>query len=191
MILGHSAAAAAAIAIDQKKAVQDVEYEQLRKQLLAEHQVLDLPQGTTARVNLDVSKLPGIVVDNDAAKPTGSWSEGSTISPYVGKDYAHDGAVGNGCTLTYTLPIKEAGRYEVRMSYTANANRASNVTVVVHHADGSETFKVNQKKKPEIDGAFHKLGVVRFEPNRATVEVKNDGADGHVIADAVQAIPIK
>jgi len=191
MILGHSAAAAAVIAINNRQAVQDVDYQELRKRLLAEGQVLDLPEGTTVKISLQAAKLPGIVVDNDAAKPTGHWSEGSSISPYIGKDYAHDGAVGNGCTLTYTLPIKEAGRYEVRMSYTANPNRASNVTVIVHHADGTETFKVNQKKKPEIDGAFHKLGVVRFTPDQATVEIRNDGADGHVIADAVQAIPLK
>jgi hypothetical protein len=191
MILGHSAAAAASIAIDQKQAVQDVSYEQLRKRLLEDRQVLDLPQGTTAKVNVDPEKLEGIVVDNDAAKATGAWSDGSSIGPYVGKNYAHDGAVGKGCSLTYTLPIKEAGRYEIRISYSANANRASNVTVVVHHADGSETYKVDQKKKPAIDGVFHKLGVVRLDPTHATVEIRNDGADGHVIADAVQAILIK
>jgi len=191
MILGHSAAAAAVIAIDKKLAVQDVDYDELRTKLLSEQQVLDLPQGTSAKIDLDLSKLAGIVVDNDAAKPTGEWSDGSSIGPFVGKNYAHDGAVGKGCALTYTLPIKEAGRYELRISYSANANRASNVTVVVQHADGTEIYKVDQKQKPAIDGAFHKLGVLRLDPSHATVEIRNQGADGHVIADAVQAIPVK
>ncbi len=191
MILGHSAAAAAALAIDHQQAVQDVSYEQLRKRLLDEKQVLDLPEGTTAKINIDPSTLPGIVVDNDAARKTGDWSEGSSISPYVGSNYAHDGAVGKGCAMTYELPIQEAGRYEVRISYTANSNRASNATVVVHHAAGTETFRINQKKRPQIDGVFQKVGVVRFEPGRASVVIQNEGADGHVIADAVQVLPIR
>jgi hypothetical protein len=44
MILGQSAATAAAIAIDRGIAVQDVSYEQLRKQLLADGQVLEYTQ---------------------------------------------------------------------------------------------------------------------------------------------------
>ena len=161
MVLGHSAAAAAAMAIDEKMAVQEVDYEKLESGSSTTNRCWTCRRERRPSVNLDPEKLPGIVVDNDAAKATGEWSDGSYRSArYVGKNYAHDGAVGKGCALTYTLPIKEAGRYEVRISYTANANRASNVTVIVHHADGSETYKVDQKKKPAIDGVFHKLGVV-------------------------------
>lgn len=42
MILGQSAATAAAIALDNHQAVQDVNYEQLKKRLLADKQVLEL-----------------------------------------------------------------------------------------------------------------------------------------------------
>lgn len=41
MILGQSAATAAAIALEANSAVQDVEYAELRKRLLADHQILD------------------------------------------------------------------------------------------------------------------------------------------------------
>jgi hypothetical protein len=41
MILGHSAATAAALALDANIAVQDVSYEKLRERLLAEGQVLE------------------------------------------------------------------------------------------------------------------------------------------------------
>ncbi|HSF52991.1 MAG TPA: FAD-dependent oxidoreductase, partial [Algoriphagus sp.] len=41
MILGQSAAAAAALSIDEKIAVQDLDYEKLRKVLLEEKQVLE------------------------------------------------------------------------------------------------------------------------------------------------------
>lgn len=42
MILGQSAATAASLAIADGKAVQDIEYERLRKQLLSEDQILDI-----------------------------------------------------------------------------------------------------------------------------------------------------
>ncbi len=191
MILGHSSAAAAAIAIDRDQAVQDVDYAELRKRLLQEKQVLDLPEGLPAKVNVDLASLPGIIVDNTDARATGDWSEGTTVSPFLGRNYAHDRAAGKGHSMTYTLPIATAGRYELRISYTANANRASNVTVTVNHADGAEVYRVNQKKKPEVDGLFHRLGVVRLDSTHNTVVITNEGADGHVIADAVQAIPVK
>lgn len=191
MVLGHSAAAAACQAIDAKQTIQEIDFAALRKRLLDEKQVLDLPSGSEgAKVTVDLSKLPGIVVDDEQAQKTGDWSEGATIAPFVGKGYAHDGAAGRGCSIKYVLPIKTAGRYEVRMSYSPQANRASNTMVVVTHTDGSETYKVDQKKKAELDGLFHKLGVHRLDATHATVEIKNDGANGHVIADAVQAVPV-
>ncbi|MFW5760832.1 MAG: hypothetical protein ACOCXH_07635 [Cyclobacteriaceae bacterium] len=42
MLLGHSAGAAAVIALDQEIAVQDVSYEQLKKKLIKGKQVLEI-----------------------------------------------------------------------------------------------------------------------------------------------------
>jgi hypothetical protein len=49
MVLGQSAATAAALAIDAGRAVQDVPYERLRARLLADGQVLDYAGGTPPR----------------------------------------------------------------------------------------------------------------------------------------------
>jgi len=43
MILGQSAATAAALAVDQDLAVQDVDYQQLAARLLADGQILKIP----------------------------------------------------------------------------------------------------------------------------------------------------
>jgi hypothetical protein len=48
MILGHSAATAAALAIDLKLPVQEVPYEKLRARLLADGQVLESPKAVPA-----------------------------------------------------------------------------------------------------------------------------------------------
>jgi len=49
---------------------------------------------------------------------------------------------------------------------------------------------VNQKKAPKIDNVWTSLGT--FELNgKSVVEIANINADGHVIADAIQALPAK
>jgi hypothetical protein len=76
------------------------------------------------------------------------------------------------------------------MSYTANGNRASNVPVTIYHAGGTDLVTVNQKKAPKIDNVWTSLGT--FELNgKSVVEIANINADGHVIADAIQALPAK
>ena len=45
--------------------------------------------------------------------------------------------------VIYTLAIPTTGRYEVRLSYAAAPNRASNVPVTIQHADGTAAITVN------------------------------------------------
>ena len=83
-------------------------------------------------------------------------------------------------------------RYEVRLAYSANPNRATNAAVTVHHADGVHRAAINQKKPPTIKRAFVSLGTFAFQTDEpAAVVVSNEGADGYVIADAVQFLPAK
>jgi hypothetical protein len=88
--------------------------------------------------------------------------------------------------------LPRPGRYEVRLSYSPDNNRATNVPVTIVHADGRTVVTVNQRKAPPLDGAFISLGVFRFAAGKSGyVEVGNHGADGHVIIDAVQWLPVK
>ena len=49
---------------------------------------------------------------------------------------------------------------------------------------------MNQRKTPPIDTAFISLGTFTFGGNNQhEVIISNDGADGHVIADAIQLLP--
>jgi len=74
MVLGQSAAVAALHAIDEKAAVQEVNYPKLRDRLLADKQVLEWkgPKANPA-VKLEV-KLEGIVLDDEDAKRIGDWT---------------------------------------------------------------------------------------------------------------------
>ena len=188
MILGQSAATAACQAIDDKVAVQDIDYDRLKAQLLKDGQVLQYTVFSSGN-GVDPRKLKGIVVDDDAAKKTGFWNHSGASNTYLAVGYQHDGAHGNGkSTATFTAQLPRAGRYEVRIGYTANANRATNVPVTVTCARGTEKFFVNQRYKPSIDGLFVRLGTFEFDET-TTLTVTNENTDGYVVIDGAQWIP--
>ncbi len=192
MILGQSAATAAAMALDDRIPVQDVPHAKLRARLLKDGQVLELPEGNTrTSAGLDPKRLEGVVVDDSEARLTGGWIEASATRPYVGAGYRHEGNAKDGkSSARFETRLQRSGRYEVRLAYSANSNRASRVRVTVHSAEGERIVTVNQRSKPPIENLFVSLGDFRFTADQpAPVSVSNHGADGYVIIDAVQWLP--
>ena len=114
----------------------------------------------------------------------------SAVGPFVGFGYRHDDHAEQGTKQARFEAELKPGRYEVRLAYSAHGNRASNVPVVVQHADGSTETIVDQKQEPPIQRLLLSLGTFNFGEKPAVVEISNRGADGHVIADAVQFLPI-
>lgn len=186
MALGQASGLAAVQSLRTKKAVQDIDVQQLRSKLLEQKAVLELPE--LARM-VRSSKLPGVVLDDQSAEKVGHWVSSSYGSPVDGTS-AHDGNSDKGkLSITYKLAVPKAGRYEVRVSYASAANRASNVPVSIQHATGTENVLVNQRQAPSIDGLFVSLGAFEFTPDKpAVVVIRNDNTDGIVGADAVQLL---
>ena len=61
--------------------------------------------------------------------------------------------------------------------------------VKITHAGGDTFVKVNQRKQPSVDRLFESLGTFAFQADTEyMVEITNQGADGFVIADAIQWI---
>ena len=191
MVLGQSAATAACLAIDDGTGVQKVEYAKLAKRLLADKQVLEYaaPKGR----GIDPKKLEGIVVDDDVAERTGFATASEANLPFVGRGYHHDGNTKRGDqSAKYTPNLSKAGRYEVRLSYSTDENRATNATITIVHADGTTRLDVNQRKKPVLANGFTSLGTFRFAEGKAgSVTIGNEKADGYVVIDAVQWLPAK
>jgi hypothetical protein len=189
-VLGQSAATAAVLAIDDGVPVQQVSYDKLRKRLLADKQVLEYDAAKDVQ-GLDPKKLGGVVVDDEQAERTGFETTSTANPPFVGTGYRHDGNKGQGkqsARFTPDLPV--AGRYEVRVYYPPNANRATNVGVSITYADGTANATINQRKKP--DGGFVSLGSYRFEAGKkGSVTISNAAADGYVVIDALQWVPGK
>jgi hypothetical protein len=189
MVLGQSAATAAIHALEQNVSVQRVDIQKLQARLLEDKQVLAWT-GPQIKPPRDPKKLPGIVLDDAQAKLTGEWSSSSSISGYIGTAYLHDGNAKKGeMQARFEATFDKPGLYEVRVAYTANANRATNVPVTVKSAEGERTVRLNQRQDPADDG-FKSLGTFRFEKT-GDVTISNAGTDGHVIIDAVQFLPAK
>jgi hypothetical protein len=189
MILGQSAATAAVLAIDAGSSVQQVPYGKLREALFAQKQVLEW-KGPAAKsaVSIPLKDLTGIVVDNAEAKLVGEWKSSQSVGPFVGDDYLHDDNMGQGQkSATFIPKLPAAGVYEVYLIWSANPNRATKVPVEMVHADGVLKVTVNQRAK----GGWHKLATLRFNAGSdGRVTIRNDGADGYVIADAVRWVAV-
>jgi hypothetical protein len=186
LILGQSAATAAAMAIDAGIPVQDVPYADLRARLVKDGQVLELER-PAARAALRPADLPGVVVDDQQAELTGTWGTSSVLGPFVGDGYRHDGDADKGTKSAVFRVTLKPGRYEVRVAYPASSNRAGAVPVTVRHAGGEARATLDQRK-PGAHGAFATVGTFAFD-GPAAIEIRNEGTSGHVIADAVQFLP--
>ncbi len=194
MILGQSAATAAALAIDGQLTVQEVPYARLRELLLRDGQVLEhslAAAGGPARPLagfVDPRTLPGVVVDDDEAKRTGEWKTSTAAPGFVGRGYRHENKTGDGlASARFEAGLPRTGRYEVRLAYPPNGNRSSKVAVEIHHAAGRETVIVDQRKSPALPGGFVTLGRFPFQTDQpAVVRISNAGSDGYVVIDAVQ-----
>lgn len=180
MILGQSAATAAVLALDAGVAVQDITYADLRTRLLADKQVLGN--------SMVPDNFEGTVVDDSVATLTGAWTAAAATKPFVGAGYQHDGDAAKGTkTARFVATLPKAGHYEVRLAYTNNVNRATNVPVTIEHSAGTANVVVNQQTPPTVAGVFAVLGDYDFGTS-AAVQVSTTGTNGYVIIDAVQFV---
>lgn len=140
---------------------------------------------------ISIKDLPGVVVDDRQAKLVGDWQHSVAHKPYIDQGYIHDRDTGKGKKSVTLQPDSYlSGRYELRLAYSADGNRADAVPITIFSADGEQTVQINQKRRPPIDGLFVSLGQFRFEEGgQCFVIVSTEGTTGHVVVDAIQFLP--
>jgi hypothetical protein len=181
MVLSQSAATAAVLCLDRGEAVQDLPYSVLRRHLLADGQILGQEPILDSSTVVDDSGGTGF-------STSGTWLSSSASSGYYGSGYLHDDNVGGGNSASFIPNLDSADDYGIYLRWTSHTNRADNVPVDVLHDGGTTSFVINQKTN---GGTWVLLGTFHLTPGaEGGVVLTNEGANGYVIADAVQFVPL-
>ncbi len=199
MVIGQGAGVAAALAADQSVPVQELPYAKLRERLLAQGQVLELPdvsESASPSGSITKASLPGTVLDDAQAELSGTWSRSTNFKPYVEAGYIYCGdkesnLKGDGkTTATFRFQAPKPGRYQLMMAYSAHETRAKNVPVTVHSGDFQMSLTVDQTKSLPSGEHFRPVATVNLQANVETViQITNADTTGFVILDALQLLP--
>ena len=192
MVLGQSAATAAALAVEGDSAVQDVPYDRLRERLEADGQVLEWTGGGKAK-RIRSKSLPGVVADDEDAVLTGEWVRSTSVGPHVDRGYraaTWDGT-GEPPSATFTLKAPEEGRHELRIASAPHGNRTRSAFLTVDDGGRRETAGTAVDQSPAGgEGPWRTLEGITVKPG-STVTVRLEaGSEGYTIADAVWLAPV-
>lgn len=198
MIIGQSAGIAAALSAKQNVAVQKLPYPLLRERLLAQKQVLEIPElapvttETQGPVGIDPKSLPGIILDDTQAELEGEWKHSSGFKPYINSGYVHDDKRGDGqSTATFGFQVPRSGNYDLRIAYSAHETRAKSVPILIESGGEKITLTFDQTQPRSAGNAFRSAGVIQLSAGGETkIIISNTGTDGFVILDALQLILI-
>ena len=197
MSIGQSAGVAAAMSANQKIAVQQIAYPELRMHLLAQGQVLDLPvlsdpqKHRPTHASVDPKSLAGIVLDDSQAEIKGRWSHSSGFKPHVGHGYQHDDRRADGGSIAiFRFTAPERGKYDFRMAYSAHETRATNVPVTIESMGRVIVLNADQRVPMAAGEMFRSIGQVELD-GECVVTIHNSGTDGFVIVDALQFLLLR
>ncbi len=181
MVLGQSAATAAVSAIDTKSDVQNVNIENLQKQLLSD-----------PLVN---RSIPEILVDNDNAKyvtVTGDWTESS--GGYGRTHLTSRASPGSANSVKYAPAIDKPGTYEIWMYFSNFKILSDQINVEVKVGESTRNVKINVGDITELglpSGDWVSLGKYDLKPtSQASVTISAKGAAKSVVADALIWKPV-
>lgn len=189
MVIGQGAGVAGAMAAKRDIAVQDLPYEDLAPRLLAQGQILALPDAYAG----SEPPVPGsnVLVDDPAAELAGTWASSINRTPYVGAGYRYAGASGvandGSATATFRFTAPEAGDYQIEMAYSPHSTRAANVPVTI--ASGSNTANLTVNQQTSRSGTYRVIGQTTLVADQETViTVGTAGTTGFVILDAIRLV---
>jgi hypothetical protein len=128
-----------------------------------------------------------IVDEADAERVTvsGAWKQGlHENGDHYGSGFLYCESGHAETWVAYAVPVAEAGRYRLRMSWNAYWDgRADAVPVRITHAQGVARVTADMNRG---SGEWHELGEYYLAPDcPAEIRIETEGARGIVVADAV------
>ena len=192
---------AAALGARRDLAVQELPFPLLRERLLAQGQILELPdpsESPTAEsaAFIPVESIPGIVLDDTKAELAGAWTRSTTFKPSIGSGYVFSGAKdarGDGKAIaTFRFKVPKSGKYNLQMAYSAHETRASNVPVVITCGSREQKLTVDQTQPLPAGQFFQPIGTMELEAGlEITIRIMTADTTGFVILDALQLVPVE
>jgi len=155
--------------------------------------------GTTGFVVADAVQLipaaapPKVVKDNADATGitvTGAWTLANSSPGFNGVNYLHDGnpAVKGNSSVSFVPTIAASGTYELFARWTQSAQNTTKARYDVATVNGTVTVIANQRVG---GGSWVSLGYFDLNPATARVTIRNNVANGFVIADAIQLVRVQ
>ncbi|MEW4490610.1 DUF1553 domain-containing protein [Thalassoglobus sp. JC818] len=134
----------------------------------------------------------GILIDDSEAKLIGNWKSSTYSKNFIGKGYIHDDKQDLGQKkVIFEVNVPEDGEYEVRLAFPGSGGRASNVPVVIDHAEGSATISVDQTKRAKLLTMLQPVGRFPIQADKPfVVTISNTDTNGYVIVDALQVVNV-
>jgi hypothetical protein len=186
MITGHAAGVAAAMAISNQKAVQQIDVNKLREKLTLQRQVLKYASKPGFFIEKD--SYNGYVMDDTDAEMKGDWLHSISTAPFLLYNYQFSfQAPVETASATYKPNLLADGLYEVQLMYSADKNRSKKVKVLIDSKEGKHVVHVDMSKK-EADGShWHSLGNYKFSKGKnSKVVISNQGDGGVIVADGLR-----
>ena len=183
MALSQVAATAASMAIDKHNGiVQDVDVAALKAELEAR------PWGD--------NRKPDVLVDDankDNVRFVGKWTYDKNRRCYA-FSRRYDNTLGKEARSAFFYPrLKESDEYDVYYYYPRQKNPSSVVNFNVFDGVATHEVALNTKEIKilgQTHGEWVRIGTYKIAAGDAPyVEITNRGADGTVVADAVQFVP--
>lgn len=138
----------------------------------------------------DVSKLPGIFLDDQAGAKQGEWKSSVSSRPFYEQGYIHDNNEEKGArSVEFTVKVPKSGKYHILFGYTSGSNRDKAVPVSVDSGNGEQFVEIDQRKPGSFGAGLESLGEYELTVDQpAKVIVSNRDTTGHVIVDCLLVV---
>lgn len=153
------------------------------------------PAGTCGAMPARPDSLSGLVVDDAderRVEVTAYWKvlPARAVGGAYGPTVLSDEGTGADGVVRFYPDLETDGAYAVDLYWPApreGREVATNASVTVRHEGGLQAFTVDQRRHAQ---QWYTLGTFVLAPGRRSyVEIRNDAADGIVLADAVRFTP--
>ncbi|QIU92675.1 FAD-dependent oxidoreductase [Bacteroides faecium] len=188
MMTGHAAGAASVLAIRDNLAIQQVDIQQLQKELISQGQILHYTPED--EFYIDKETVTGYVMDDADAILTGHWGHSVSAGPFLMYDYRFVNQSATETAVAVFEPdLPGNGIYEIQIMYSPDQNRSKAVRVVIETDDGEKIVFVDMTQQIESPDYWFSLGTYKFSKvGKPKVIISNQGTGGIVVADGIRFI---